>query len=134
MQPVDRTSVEHHKWGDTCDGWYIHGLTKETTCRRSFLRVWLLVGGFAIAFVAIWYLAAFMISPMLIASRMEEVASREFSQQGLGTPPPSSTSPETTSELGKPFHELELEEKIKKSSVITIAKYEPAARVFENTF
>ncbi len=101
---------------------------------KKFLEGVAFGGGFAIAFVAIWYLAAFMISPMLIASRMEEVASREFSQQGLGTPPPSSTSPETTSELGKPFHELELEEKIKKSSVITIAKYEPAARVFENTF
>ncbi len=94
---------------------------------KKFLEGLTFGGGFAIAFVTIWYLAAYMISPMLIASRMEAGASHEFSQQGLGIPPSSSTAPETTYESGKPFHELELEEQIKKSSVIAIAKYERAS-------
>lgn len=81
-------------------------------------------GGFAISFVAIWYVAAYLISPMFIASRIEHEANKHLSELGANIQPSKPGSAEASRESAVPFHELGLEDQIKNSSVIALAKYE----------
>ncbi|HET7766381.1 MAG TPA: hypothetical protein VFK92_14940 [Burkholderiales bacterium] len=81
-------------------------------------------GGFAISFVAVWYLAAYAITPMF-ASRIEREANKHLSERGRPAPPSESEAAGAV-EPGKPFHELGIDEQIKKSSVIALARYERA--------
>ena len=83
-------------------------------------------GGFGISFLALWYVAAYLITPMFVGSQIEQVANRHLSYLDAKTQSSISRTPETLRESGPPFHELKLEEQIKKSSVIALAKYEPS--------
>lgn len=82
-------------------------------------------GGFALSFIALWYLAAYVVTPMFVSSQFERATSH--SPAGDSTSPTSITRhTDIPSEQGTPFHELTLEEQIKQSSVIALAKYERA--------
>lgn len=81
-------------------------------------------GGFGISFLALWYVAAYVITPMFVGSQIEQMANRHLSDLDAKTQSSISGSPETFRDSGPPFHELKLEEQIKKSSVIALAKYE----------
>jgi len=78
--------------------------------------------GFAISFIILWYLAAYTLYPMYIDSKFEKAADKHLSSIRPNTQPSISQSPELTI---KQFYELGIEEQIKKSSVIALAKYEP---------
>ena len=80
--------------------------------------------GFAISFVAVWYLAAYAIMPMF-ASRIERAANEHLSERGR-PPPPGESGSAGAIEPGKPFHELGIDEQISKSSVIALARFERA--------
>jgi hypothetical protein len=81
--------------------------------------------GFAVAFIAIWYVAAYTLYPMIISSATQ-VANRELADFG-STIPSDSPSPQIKREPSKPFYELSAEELIKNSSVIALATYEKAS-------
>jgi hypothetical protein len=83
-------------------------------------------GGFGISFLALWYVAAYLITPMFVGSQIEQVANRHLYDLDTKTQSSISRNPETLRESGPPFHELKIEEQIKKSSVIALAKYEPS--------
>lgn len=81
--------------------------------------------GFAISFVAIWYVAARVATPMIIASQVD-AATRHFSEHAgpdRAEPPLATT---IYSDPGKPFHELGIDEQIAQSSAIALARYERA--------
>ncbi len=68
--------------------------------------------GFAIAFISIYFIASYFIYPKLINSRFEQATTLH--------------SDEHFREPAELFPELTLEEQIKNSSVIVLAKYEPS--------
>lgn len=70
--------------------------------------------GFALSFILIAWLAAFLV-PMLIRP-----------EGGTASVGVSSHTPSINKEHGPAFHELPLEEQIRKSSVIALARFEPA--------
>lgn len=92
---------------------------------RKFAEGLVFGGGFAVSFIAVWYLAAYLVTPLL-ASRMEQEANRHLSERGR-TPLPAEPGTESAVESGKPFHELGIDEQIKQSSVIALARYERAS-------
>lgn len=81
--------------------------------------------GFAISFVAIWYIATYTLYPMLISS-VTKSASQQLSQEGFSIPS-EQTVPDIKRQLSKPFHELSAEEQIKNASVIALAKFEKSS-------
>ena len=93
---------------------------------KKFIEGLMFGGGFTISFVVIWFVAAYFISPMFMASGFEQQVNKHLA--GLGTK--TNLSSERTSEILRestpPFHELTLEDQIKNSSVIALAKYERA--------
>lgn len=84
-------------------------------------------GGFAISFIALWYVAAYLIFPMFASSYAERVFSNDL---------PSSNSQSYRSSIStgaalpnnpvKQFHELDIEQQIKQASVIALAEYVPS--------
>jgi hypothetical protein len=82
--------------------------------------------GFGISFLALWYVAAYLITPMFVGSQLEQMADRHLSDLDAKTQSSNSPSPETLRESGPPFHDLNIEEQIKTSSVIALASYEPS--------
>lgn len=84
-------------------------------------------GGFAISFVVIWFMAAYLISPMFIASRIAQEANRQISGPGANVAPSKRQSAEAAHMSTIPFHELGLEDQIRNSSAIALARYERAA-------
>jgi hypothetical protein len=93
---------------------------------KKFTEGLLFGGGFGISFLALWYVAAYLITPMFVGSQIEQVANKHLSNLDSKTQSSISRIPEALRESGPPFHELKLEEQIKKASVIALAKYEPA--------
>lgn len=83
-------------------------------------------GGFGVSFLVLWYVAAYLITPMFVESQIEQAANRQLSDHDAKTQSSISRSPGTPRDSGPPFHELKIEEQIKKSSVIALAKYEPS--------
>lgn len=82
--------------------------------------------GFAISFVVIWYIAAYLIYPMFIGPQLEQSISKQLSgiePENRGSIRQNIQEPINSE---KPFHELEVEEQIKQASVIALAKYEPS--------
>jgi hypothetical protein len=55
---------------------------------------------------------------------MEELAAWQFSEQSPNDSRSDTSSAETESESGKQFHELELEDQIRRASIIALARYE----------
>ena len=76
-------------------------------------------GGFAISFITIWYIAAYFITPLFVSNQIKTISS--YQQPETSNTEKSLISLHTET---KPFHELELNEQIKLSSVIALAKYE----------
>lgn len=93
---------------------------------KKFVEGLVFGGGFALSFIALWYLAAYLVTPIFVSSQFER-ATTSHSPATDSTPPTSITRrTEIPSEQETPFHELPLEEQIKQSSVIALAKYERA--------
>lgn len=93
---------------------------------KKFIEGLIFGGGFGISFLALSYIAAFLIYPVLTHST---ISHSDFDQQAyIETERPLSSS-NITQEPHKPikhFYELEVEEQIKKSSVIALLRYEPS--------
>lgn len=70
--------------------------------------------GFSISCMVLLFLASFLILPMFVSKHIEYPTGIEQSNVGAHSQP------------SIPFHDLGLEEQIKQSSVIALAKFEPA--------
>ena len=81
-------------------------------------------GGFAISFIAVWYFAAYLITPMLVNEKIENINEMQQSLSSTNAHVPSQTT--VISQPKKQFYELSSEEQIKTASVIFLTKYEPA--------
>lgn len=90
---------------------------------KKFTDGLLFGAGFAISFIVLWYVAAFLVTPMFYG-KMERTASKQSSDMGANTQPSIPRSYEALREPAIPFHELKLEEQIKAASVIALARYE----------
>ena len=79
-------------------------------------------GGFAISFITIWYIAAYFVTPLFVSNQIKTIHNYQQSET-------SNTDNKSLTMLSetKPFHELELNEQIKQSSVIALAQYEKSA-------
>lgn len=85
--------------------------------------------GFAIAFIAFWYVAAYFIFPMFAESYTERFISEEHPEgitYSQSKQPPSVDTSNIPDAPVKQFHELDLEEQIKLSSVIALAEFIPS--------
>ena len=80
-------------------------------------------GGFGISFIAIWYFAAYLITPMLVNEQIENINEIQQSSSSANAHVPSQTT--VTSQPLKQFYELSSDEQIKTASVIILTKYEP---------
>lgn len=94
---------------------------------KKFTEGLMFGGGFAISFVVVWYIAAYLIAPMFITSKIEEAANMHFADPGAGSLPSTLPGADTGRETAVPFHEMSLEDQIKHASVIALAGYEPSA-------
>ena len=92
---------------------------------KKFIEGIVFGSGFTISFVAIWYVAAYLIYPMFVESQIEQATYKRLSN-GKKIEPSVTSETNTFDESGIPFHELGLEEQIQKSSIIAMAKYEPS--------
>lgn len=81
-------------------------------------------GGFGLSFIALWYLSAYLITPMLMESQVQRVNERLSSNIGAAPSISAAQRKEAPPKSEIPFHELSIDEQIKQSSVIAIAKYE----------
>jgi len=83
--------------------------------------------GFAIAFIGLWYVAAYLISPAFISSQIENATNIQLADMRARIARSVPEDPKSVFQPVTPFHELELSEQIKKSSVIALAEYEPSS-------
>ena len=93
---------------------------------KKFIEGLIFGGGFGIAFLGLWYVAAYLITPMLAESQIEQVSNKHLSYFDAKTQSSHSQGSAIFRPTEPQFHELKLEEQIKKASVIAIAKYEPS--------
>ncbi len=93
---------------------------------KKFTEGLIFGGGFAISFVFVWYVSAYLIYPMFIGPNIEKSINERLSED-IQIKPSVSSNSEVFSGSEKPFHELSLNEQIQKSSVIALAKYEPSS-------
>lgn len=80
--------------------------------------------GFAISFIVLWYVAAFLVTPMFLSSQMERTTSKQSSDIGANSQASIPGNYEAYGEPDIPFHKLKLEDQIRAASVIALAKYE----------
>lgn len=93
---------------------------------KKFTEGFVFGGGFGVAFLGLWYVAAYLITPKFAESQIEQLTNKHLSDLGAKT---QSTNPKSLGTLRVPeshFYELKLEDQIKKASVIALAKYEPS--------
>src|SRR5262245_11605185 len=79
--------------------------------------------GFGISFVVISYVATYVISPMFFASKFEHARDAALVEPGQK---PEAVDPHRELTDESSFHDLDIDEQIKRASVIALAKYEPA--------
>lgn len=79
--------------------------------------------GFAISFIALWFVSFYMLYPKYIDAKFEHEGREGFS---IATPDTETSISQLPKEPAVQFHELDLEEQIKEASVIALAKYEPS--------
>ncbi len=92
---------------------------------KKFIDGLLFGAGFALAFIILWYAAAYWIAPQLISAQIDSAIAKD---ERLDRPiRPSETQVREWIEERPPFHELNIDEQIKKASVIAIAKYEQSS-------
>lgn len=82
--------------------------------------------GFAISFVIVWYIAAYLVNPLFVETQLGYTGSGQSSNAQTTVPSSVSTQNETFGDRALPFHELELEEQIREASVVALARYEPS--------
>lgn len=68
-----------------------------------------------------------MITPMIVASRMEHQTATQSFGRGMQTHPATQGRAGKAIKPGKPFYELGIDEQIKRASVIALARYERAS-------
>lgn len=90
---------------------------------RKFMEGLVFGAGFAISFIALWYVASYWVTPALMSSRIDELNER-FSSQRIEETPSSNSSARADNHPSVPFHELGVEGQIKQATVIALAKYE----------
>lgn len=93
---------------------------------KKFTEGLIFGGGFAISFIILWYLATNLILPMFAHSYAERFSTTEAPKNITHSQPSATESASINSSPVKQFHELELDEQIKLSSVIALAEYVPA--------
>lgn len=86
---------------------------------KKFTEGFLFGGGFSISFIIVWYLSAYLITPLFIDT---QISSSSYSNHQNTSSTENYIEPAQSTV--KPFHELELNEQIQQSSVIALAKYE----------
>lgn len=91
---------------------------------KKFTEGLIFGAGFGISFIAISYIAAYLIYPMFMGGQLKS-GKTPSSVSEIQTPALKNAQISTND--GIPFHQLKLEEQIEKSSVIAIAKYEPSS-------
>jgi hypothetical protein len=91
---------------------------------KKFIDGLVFGGGFAISFILLWYLAAYLIAPMFIESQYSELSSKELSELKADI---QKSAPSSINKHKVPFHELGPDELIKQSSVIALVEFEPSA-------
>ncbi|HEY0665879.1 MAG TPA: hypothetical protein VGD24_07430 [Gallionella sp.] len=89
---------------------------------KKFIDGLIFGSGFAISFVAIVFMTGYTLYPMLI-STVTESASQQLSQESLDLAS-EHAFPDNQRQSSIPFHELPVEEQIKKASAIALARYE----------
>lgn len=89
---------------------------------KKFLDGLMFGSGFTIAFIVISYLAAFFAQPLFMSS-MEWSSSDSIPAEHTGGRPPIAAF---GGDSDTPFYELAIDEKIKRASVIAVARYEQA--------
>ena len=92
---------------------------------RKFIEGLAFGCGFSISFIALWVAAAFTITPML-TSYFTQHTEKQILEMEANAPATARPEVKNFPEGEKPFHELGLEEQIKKASVIALARYEKA--------
>jgi hypothetical protein len=92
---------------------------------KKFIEGLVFGSGFAISFVAIWFIATYSLYPILISS-VTQTANRQLSQGGISISS-EQFAPDMKRPSQKPFHELSAEEQIKNASVIALARYEKSS-------
>ena len=91
---------------------------------RKFTEGLLFGAGFGVSFIAISYMAAYLIYPMFMRWQLNSVdIPSSVSEKQI----PTINNAQVSKNDEIPFHKLKLEEQIKKSSVIAIAKYVPSS-------
>lgn len=81
--------------------------------------------GFGISFVVIWYVVAYLIYPILLESKAEQAISKHLSNNEIDNQPYNSHDSKEIQKLDDNFDKLGVEDKILKSSVIALVKFEP---------
>jgi hypothetical protein len=80
-------------------------------------------GGFAIAFVAIWYATDFLLSPAMPNHKLQRLTAQPPQmERNSSFRPIGHSAPDPTG--GKQFYDLTLDEQINQASVIALATYE----------
>ena len=95
-------------------------MQKERTMFKKFSEGFVFGLGFGISFILIWYISAFFLFPKLVGSQLEKTISKIESRVDHHVP----DSADSIAKQYRQFDELSLNEQIKRSSVIAIAKYE----------
>ena len=92
---------------------------------KKFIDGLVFGSGFAISFLAIWFIGTYTLTPMLISS-VTKSANQKLSQEGFNIPS-EQTAPTIEQQPSKPFHELGVDEQIKNASVIALARFEKSS-------
>jgi len=87
---------------------------------KRFMEGLVFGGGFGISFITIWYVAAYLITPIFISDQFTTEIKSDISQEKI------ISESKQIQNNATPFHELEPEELVKQSSVIALAKYKQA--------
>lgn len=82
--------------------------------------------GFAISYIVIWYSASYLIYPSFIASRITQEANKQLSEAEKNIITETPKKADSTRLPETPFFDLSVEDQIKKSTVIALARFEKA--------
>ena len=94
---------------------------------KKFIEGLVFGAGFTISFLILWYFASFVITPALVSHQFGQKIPEQLSESKSEPGPTIQKKIEEFRETKVPFYELGVEEQIKQSSVIALARYEPAA-------
>ena len=93
---------------------------------KKFTEGLIFGAGFTISFIVLWYMAAYVIQPTLTEKQIEHFKDEYPDVISKGPQSPQLKNEVESSKSKIPFHEMSIDEQIKQSSVIVLAKYESA--------